>query len=82
MVQAYAHFTEPWMMADRLHRHWEQVVTKQVHPVNDTADTHAYRRVAFPRELRGHGYIQPLFEVICGDSEGHRLTRRDLVSEN
>ena len=23
MVQAYAHFTEPWMMADRLHRHWE-----------------------------------------------------------
>jgi hypothetical protein len=23
MIQAYAHFTEPWMMADRLHRHWE-----------------------------------------------------------
>jgi len=23
MVQAYTHFTEPWMMADRLHRHWE-----------------------------------------------------------
>jgi hypothetical protein len=23
MVQAYSQFTEPWMMADRLHRHWE-----------------------------------------------------------
>ena len=23
MVRAYTHFTQPWMMADRLHRHWE-----------------------------------------------------------
>lgn len=23
MVRAYAHFSEPWMMADRFHRHWE-----------------------------------------------------------
>ena len=23
MVQAYTQFTQPWMMADRLHRHWE-----------------------------------------------------------
>ena len=23
MVRAYTHFSEPWMMADRLHRHWE-----------------------------------------------------------
>ena len=23
MIRAYTEFTQPWMMADRLHRHWE-----------------------------------------------------------
>lgn len=28
MVRAYALFSEPWMMADRLHRHWESCLLK------------------------------------------------------